>query len=349
MKNLFICHTQAQLILASGLSLVRYKDDDNMLILFVDFGMKDELKARLDKIFSRTLYLQSIYPPEFNTVASKLKWYPRDWRLIKDFLSDSVDRVFVVCDWILLEQKTLQLVYKKNMNVEMNWLEDGITAYYKDSDIHKGLDKYKFTMLIRRLVIRDLLGVGKYYDRDFSETGGLRLLKKAFVCYPEEVREPYRSRKKLVGILDEEYCAGLQAMYPKVKIDITRNTVILVVDKLDRYLYPEKVQALLDAYIKKCRDEGKTVICKFHPRETETWEVFEGCPTMDKSVGIENAYVSLADQKASITITGIKSTGLMSAKKLGFSVLSLFPGSGESNYELEKFYSRIGISLGEDR
>ena len=43
MKNLYICHTQAQLILASGLALGRFRDDENDLILFVDFGIKDEL------------------------------------------------------------------------------------------------------------------------------------------------------------------------------------------------------------------------------------------------------------------------------------------------------------------
>ena len=72
MKNLFVCHTQANLILASGLALGRFKDDENLLILFVDFGLKDELKERLDKTFAHTLYLQSIYPPEFNTAKAKL-------------------------------------------------------------------------------------------------------------------------------------------------------------------------------------------------------------------------------------------------------------------------------------
>lgn len=46
---------------------------------------------------------------------------------------------------------------------------------------------------------------------------------------------------------------------------------------------------------------------------------------MDKSVGIESVYVSLADMKDTITIVGVKSTGLMTAKKLGYNVVSLFP------------------------
>lgn len=345
MKNLFICHTQANLILASGLALGRFKDDENLLILFVDFGLKDELKERLDKTFTRTLYLQSIYPAEFNTAKAKLKWYPQDWKLIKQFLTEPVDRAFAVCDWVLLEQKTLQRCYKLNQATEMAWLEDGIFAYYSDSDIHKGMDRYGWTMAIRRFLFRNLLGVGRFYDRDFSEMGGLAPLKKVYACNPEAVREPYRSKKQLVGISDAEYRAGLEAMYPKETLDVQPNSVILVVDKLDRYAFPEKVRASLGLFIKRCQDEGKTVVCKFHPRETEVWDIFKGCPTLDKSVGIESAYVSLSDIKDSITIAGIKSTGLMSAKKLGYHTVSLFPACGEKNDNLMKFYEKLGITL----
>ena len=345
MKNLFVCHTQANLILASGLALGRFKDDENLLILFVDFGLKEELKERLDKTFAHTLYLQSIYPPEFNTAKAKLKWYPEDWKLIKQFLTKPVDRAFAVCDWVLLEQKTLQRCYKLNQATEMAWLEDGITAYYSDSDIHGGMDKYSWSMAIRRFLFRDLVGVGKFYDRDFSLMGGLSCLKQVYTCNLDAVREPYRSQKQLVGITDEEYLAGLSAMYPKSKLDVQPNSVILVVDKLDRYAFPDKVRTSLSAFISKCKEDSKTVICKFHPRENEVWDIFDGCETMDKSVGIESAYVSLADIKDSITIAGIKSAGLMSAKKVGYNTVSLFPSCGEQNENLVKFYEKLGIEL----
>ena len=139
-RNLFICHTQAQLILASGLALGRFKDDENLLMLFVDFGIKDELKERLNNTFTRTLYLQSIFPVEFNTTKAKLRWMPKDWKLIKDYLAMPVDKVFGICDHLILVQKTLQYVYKKKHDVQMAWLEDGITAYYRDSEITGGLD-----------------------------------------------------------------------------------------------------------------------------------------------------------------------------------------------------------------
>lgn len=345
MRNLFICHTQAHLILSSGLALGRFKDDENLLILFVDFGIKDELKARLDKTFSRALYLQSIYPAEYNTAKSKLKWYPKDWKLIKAFLAAPVDRAFAVCDWLLLVQKTLQRAYRLNKNTKMAWLEDGIQAYYSDSEIHKGMDSNAFTRAVRRFLFRDLLCVGKFYDRDFTNMGGLKCLKSAYVCCPDAVREPYRSQRQIVAISDAEYLAGLEALYQKVDLGIPAGSVILVVDKLDRYSFPDKVRASLDAYIKQSQSEGKTVFCKFHPRETGHWEIFDTCKTLDKSVGAEGLYLSLSDIASTITVVGIKSTGLMSAKKLGFNVVSLFGSCGESNEELVRFFEKLNITL----
>lgn len=346
MRNLFICHTQAHLILAAGLAKGRFKDCDNELMLFIDLGITEDLKQKLNGIFSRVLLLQSIYPAEFNTVKAKLKWYPEDWKLIKRFISGKkYDKAFAVCDWLILVQKTLKRLYRLNPDIDMAWLEDGITAYYRDSDIRGGLDSNNFTRTSRRILVRDILGIGKFYDRDFREMGGLKCLKEIYTCYPDAVREPYRSQKKLVEITDEEYRLGLQSIYPSVGLDIALHSVILVVDKLDRYAYPEKVKAALSEFITRCKAEGKTVICKFHPRETTVWDIFDGCRQLDKAVGIESTYVSLQNIKETITIAGIKSAGLMSAKKMGYKTVSLFPSCRESNDNLVLFYNKLGVEL----
>lgn len=346
MRNIFICNTQAQLILASGLAAGRFKGDENELILFVDFGLGEDLKKRLVDTFSCALFLQSIYPAEFNTVKAKLKWYPEDWKLIKRFISGKkYDKAFAVCDWLILVQKTLKRLYRLNTDINMAWLEDGITAYYRDSDIRGGLDSNNFTRTIRRILVRDILGIGKFYDRDFREMGGLKCLKDIYTCYPDAVREPYRSQKKLVEITDEEYRRGLQSIYPSVELDIAPHSVILVVDKLDRYAYPEKVKAALAEFVTRCKADGKTIICKFHPRETTIWDIFDGCRQLDNSVGIESAYVSLQNIKETVTIVGIKSAGLMSAKKMGYKTVSLFSSCGESNDNLILFYNKLGIEL----
>ena len=345
MKNLFICHTQANLILASGLALGRFKADENILILFVDFGIKDELKIRLDKIFTRTLYLQSIYPAENNTIKAKLRWYPMDWTRIKCFLTEPVNRVFAVCDCLLLVQKTLQRCYKLNNGTEMAWLEDGVSACCRASDIHKGMDRYSWSMTIRRFIFQIILSLGHFYERDFEEMGGLKILKVIYTCYPDAVSEPYRSQKQIVGITDVEYLAGLRAMYPKSELNIKPNSVILVLDKLDRYKYPDKVQASIGRLKAKAQAEGKNIFCKFHPREDMEWPVFEGCTVLERTIGAESLYLSLIPQRDNISIVGIKSAGLMSAKKMGFDVTTLFNECGETNPDLVKFFRNMGCKF----
>ena len=345
MRNLFICHTQAQLILASGLVCGRFKEDDNDLILFVDFGITQTQKERLKKTFSRVLFLQSIYPAEFNTLWAKLKWYPKDWKEIRRFVYCKFDRVFAVCDWLLLVQKTLKRAHHLNPAAEITWLEDGITSYYSDSDIRGGFDCSGIARTLRRLLFRDILGVGSFYDRDFRETGGLKCFGAMYTCYPQSVRDPYKSHRKLIAITDREYRAGLESMYVASELNLIFPLVIIVADKLDRYEYPEMVKDSLSKLIEESRRNGRTVVCKFHPRESMRWDIFDDCYTLDNSIGIESTYLSLHSHKEDVTIVGIKSTGLMSAKKLGFNTISLFPSCGEENKNLTAFYQSLGVKL----
>ncbi|MBR2243159.1 MAG: hypothetical protein IJ888_00290, partial [Prevotella sp.] len=84
---------------------------------------------------------------------------------------------------------------------------------------------------------------------------------------------------------------------------------------------------------------------KFHPREDMEWPVFDGCTILERTIGAESLYLSLIPQKDNISIVGIKSAGLMSAKKMGFDVTTLFSQCGESNPDLVKFFTNLGFKL----
>lgn len=343
--NLFVCHTQAQLILASGLATERFARETNDLILFVDFALREEMRRRLERIFDRVLFLQSIYPKEYDTFRAKLSWYPADLKRIRAFMSQPYGRVFESCDTVFLEQRILKYACKANPEAELIWLEDGITAYFQNVETHGGLDSNTLTRTLRKALFKYLCGAGKYYDRDFAGMGGSRMLRTIYAQYPDAIREPYRSLRRAVGITDSEYRSGLRALYEKRALETDPNSVILVMDKLDTYLHPEKVRAAVSACLAAAKTQGREVVCKFHPRETEVWEEFEGIPAFDRSVGIESLYLSLLDRRETLRIVGVKSTGLASAKKLGYRVESLFGRSGETNPDLESFFRKIGIEL----
>ena len=345
MRNLFVCHTQAQLILACGLSQGRFKYDENHLILYVDFNLNDGLKSKLDSVFSKSLYLQHIYPKEYDSYKAKLKFYPKNWKRIKDFLKEPYDEVFVVCDSIITTQKLIALAHQLNNNTTFNWLEDGILAYYQNVESHTGLGRNSFTLALREFIYKYVFKVGSFAEYDFPAMGGLRCLKKAYVLFPDLVREPYFSEKELIQITSEEYRQGLESMYEASPISIDSNSVIIVVDRIDTYLYPEKVKESLEKFIKQSKTAGKTIYSKFHPREDKKWDIFSETTILEKTVGIESFYLSLLANNVKPEIVGIKSTGLMSAKKMGFDVTTLFNECGETNSDLVKFFTNMGCKF----
>jgi len=345
MRNLFVCHTQAQLILASGLALGRFADCENHLVLFKDFLLKDELRERLDSVFDKVLYLQGIYPMQLNTFKAKLKNYPVNDRKMRELMQSPYDKVFTICDTIYPEQKCMQLAYRLNEQTEFCWLEDGILAYYANVIINKGLSSNSFLKSVRCCYFKYLKGLGKFYDRDFAGFGGSVFNKTIYCLYPEAVREPYKSQRTVQSIRDSEYLQGLNAIYSRKELPIKEGNIILLMDKFETYVYPEKVKRAVASFIEKNISEGKRIFCKFHPRESEKWDIFEECETIDNTVGAENLFLSLADKANDITVVGVKSAAVMSARKLGFNTASLFPSCGEENPDLTKFFTSVGILL----
>ena len=345
MRNLFVCHTQAHLILACGLSKGRFKNDENHLVLFKDFNLSDEMKGKLEAFFASTLFLTGIYPASNKTWKARLRWYREDDSLLKGYIKEPYDRVFAVCDWYPPVQYSLKQCREQNKDTQFIWLEDGIISYFQNAAIHKGTDQYTFTLFLRKIMFKYLLGMGSVYDRDFEEMGGLKLFRQMYTLYPQAVREPYRSTRELVEIKEEEYLAGVNTLYEARDLQIPDGSILLVMDKLDTYSYPNKVQKAIEGLKGRSKKEGRQIFCKFHPREESVWPVFDGCTILEKTIGAESLYLSLASQKDSIEIIGIKSAGLMSARKMGFKVSSLFNECGEKNEDLINFFERIGVKL----
>ena len=345
MRNLYVCHTQAHLILSCGLALGRFQDAENHLILFKDFLLNDDMRARLDNVFTKTLYLQGIYPQELNTFKEKMKVYPANDRNMKNLMKVPYDKVFTVCDTIYPEQKCMKLAYQLNNRVEFCWIEDGIISYFQNIESRGGLERTALLRLIRKVYFKYLKGLGSFYNRDFDEFGGSIYNRTVYSLSPDAVRQPYKSERSIVGIMDDEYLKGLKAMYATCSLPIKEGDIILLMDKFQTYSNPEKVKDCVKKFIKQNQEAGKKIYCKFHPRETETWDIFDGCETLDNTVGAESMYLSLSGNAKTISVVGIKSAGIMSAQKLGFKTISLFPACGEDNKDLINFFGSIGIKL----
>ena len=175
--------------------------------------------------------------------------------------------------------------------------------------------------------------------------GGLKVFKKMYTLYPEAVREPYKSSRELIRISDYEYFTGISQLYDRQNIEIEPNSILLLMDKLDTYQYPEKVKAVIKEIKILAKKEGRKIYCKLHPREESQWDEFSDFIMLNKIIGVESLYLSMIELKHTLQIYGFKSAGLMSAKKMGFCVNSVFLRCGEANQNLQSFFALLGIAF----
>lgn len=346
MTNLFVCHSQAQLLLAISLSTGRFAQEQNHLILFTDFKLNDELRNRLNSVFTRVLIRVGTFPSTNKSWKEKFKRYPADLKEIRNFISIPFDKIFEVCDECIPELFILKYTYKKNPNAEYIWLEDGSYPYFRNTIDVSGFSTNKTTRTIRKILLKYLLGLGRFYDFRGCYMGSNHILRKAYLTFPGKQRKEYNS-KEIVGITNEEFCHGLTTMYPPLQENrLTPNSVLIVMDKLDVYKDLSKIEQSIKQVVTICKQKKEQVFYKYHPREESQLNALLDCHELSRFTGVENFYS--ANIGLPLTIIGIKSTGLQNAKKLGFKVLSLSPAVGESDENIISFYEKIGIKIIKD-
>ncbi|MDR2408804.1 MAG: alpha-2,8-polysialyltransferase family protein [Bacteroidales bacterium] len=339
-KNLFVCHSQAHLILSCGLVKGRFKDDINQLILFVDFNISSDINDRLHDTFDEILLLTGIYPANNKTWKSKLKRYPNDLKKIRFFMHQAYDRVFEVCDGSIPELYILKWAYKQNPDIKGAWLEDGSYPYFRNVIINEGLNSNFLTRWMRKIALKYLLGIGKYVKADFDEMGGSHWLPQAYLTFKGYEREIYKN-KDIIAITEKEYKEGILTMYSHENMQLKYPSIVLVLDKLDVYKDINKVEKILKTILLFCSEKDIPVYYKYHPRENNNIDILHDCICLNKNMGIESYYIPAMNKY--ITVIGIKSTGLQSAKKLGFKTISLSELTNENDTMVDQFYKSINI------
>lgn len=344
MNNLFVCHSQANLLLAVSLSVGRFSSDTNDLILFQDFAMRDELKAVLQTCFSRVLFRSGTYPAIQKSWKEKIKRYPKDLKAIKVFIGKTMyDKVFEVCDDCIPEIYILKKTNRNNACVEQIWLEDGSYPYFRNTIDLSGFSSNSFTRWVRKCLLKYICAFGRFYDFRGMYMGANYLLKTVYLTFPGQQRGEYKD-KIVVGISDEEFKNGLKVMYPpKSENRLDDDNCLIVMDKLDVYKDLGLVEKVVARFVSEQMKSGKKVYYKYHPREESSLQALESCEEVSKFTGVENIYSS--NISASLTVVGIKSTGLQNAKKLGFKVISMAPAVNEDDENLMNFYCHIGIKI----
>ena len=335
-KRLFVVHTQYNLILATGMAT---SADD--LILFRDFALTDELKTKLGKCFDRCLYIEGNYPKKQLSTKEKDRKIQINCQSIKMFMNFAYDEILVVDDMCIQEMYVLKCAFNLNKQVVMSWLEDGSNAYFSNEVISTGMGGTPLKRFIRKLYFSVKYGLGKFYDLGIC-MGAHKCLSKIYVTFPGYVRAELQSKEQ-IEITQEQFKKGLAIMYTGEPVHMEENCVVIAVDKLD--VYGNKL-SIVNAQIKQIVElaisEGKKVYCKYHPRETQRMEALRETEELNCKIAMEY-YLTNTTAKC-MTVVGVMSTALQTAKKLGYEVISLAFSVG-TNENVIDFYRSIDIKI----
>lgn len=342
MRNLFVLHTQYNLLLATGLCRTCLVKDQNALILFKDFDFTKIHMDCIKDIYEETLILQGNYPKKEHSYREKNKRIFEQNESIYNFVQihEKYDQIFIIEDMCIQEMCTMKYVYQKNRRVIMNWLEDGAIAYFDNNTISGGMGATPIRRFIRKeyfCLKYNLFGV--YYLGNCM--GSNPLLKNVYVLFPKCVRQEL-SNKMICEISQESFRKGMELLFKGDSISFEDESVILILDRLD--VYANLLQNV-DAYIKKiifeARREKKRVYYKYHPRETKYLKSLDSAEELNRSLALEAYLTNSTTDK--LTIVGFKSTALQTAKKMGYETISYIKQLEPDNTQISDFYESIGI------
>ena len=334
MNQLFVCHTQYNLILAVGLSS---SNDD--LILFKDFDLTDVLKQRLIGRFRKCLFLKGNYPKEQLTAKHKFVKILEDNRAIKAFITE-YDRIFIVDDMCIQEMYALKLAHRKNNAVEMAWLEDGTNAYFRNNIVSKGMGATPLKRFIRKVFFGASYSLFSFYDLGVC-MGAHRRLTVIYVCFPDHVRSELAGKNRR-EITDNQLINGMEFMFKDKPYPMEDHSLLIAMDLLSVYGNSVgRVNDTIKAIVQEAIQTGKKVYCKYHPRETEVLSSLAEVEKLKSEIGIESYLINTTAKH--MTVIGFKSNALQIAKKLDFEVISLVNHVDIDTELITNFYKSIGI------
>lgn len=340
MNNLFIIHTQYNLLLACGLCMNDFKGDKNDLIIFCDFNMSEIHRNCMKNTFRKIQFLKGIYPDRTWRAEQKLNKIRYNNKIIKNFISSEYERVFIVDDMCIEEMYALKCVHKKNKGVKMAWLEDGANAYFSNSAISGGMGATPLRRFIRKIFFSTLFGLWRYYDLGCC-MGAYKLLKQAYLTFPRFVRAEL-SDKELIEISDKAFKCGMQQLFHGEAYAFEENGIIIAMDKLDVYGKDfEKVSSLISDEVLQAHNRGQKIYYKYHPRETQEMLVLQSEVELDRKIALES-YLTNSNTR-NLTIIGVKSTSLQTAKKMGYEAVSFIQSVEPENRAVIDFYKKIHI------
>ncbi len=341
MKNLFIMHTQYNLILSAAV-MSRFENAENTLVLYSEFTLNDEMRYSLERLFDRVIVVRDRFASNMKPLE-EIIYIRKCMKKVKSIKNERFDNVYMsqerIFDMILCARAK-----KNNLNVRCYNIEED--AYYSINEKYNAEDyvhiENKRTR--RRKTLLALLLAGHPYNyKDVhycygmsSEYHGVNLL------FPNIARTELRG-KELVEITSEELLFGIDTIYSSIRIDYPKSEkyTLFFFDLMNRYKNPERVKEIMKQIVKISCKEGRTVLFKYHPRETDKFKDVEGAYELPHIIPAEKV---LYDLKGTDTfVIGNATTSCIVASKLGYNVISISKIEFPTNVKIHSVMEQMGM------
>lgn len=339
-KNLFVLHTQYNIILGVSYKNQYCLGDENDLVVYAEFVITDSWKQKLGKIFNHVYYVRENFEPlkrgldfekELKNQIKNFEFIHNDLRYDRMIISQ--DRPF--------ENVLFHKIKKVNPDIQCIAVEEDayFTAVQTKSNLKKGIG-YTIKTSVKQLIRTVNFGC-RYIDNGISCYGGSQFVSEIYVNFPERVRSELSNKEKLT-VSKESMRKGIEIIYgSKLGNYSDEISVIIASDLIERYRYPEIIIQLYSSIIECCIDNNINIYFKYHPREKEKLHSNSNrIKELPAQTAIESILINFNPTKT--CIVGNTSMSILTAKKLGFFTVSVVKLANPMQ-DIEKFFKQIGI------
>ena len=343
MNNLFIMHTQYNLILACGIAKSHYKNDTNDLVLYSEFNLSPSLKSNLEKSFDNVYYIQNKFFYTSNVFKSDL-YLLKCLKNSRVFLKKKYDNVFISQE---REYDTYLLsILSRKSKFNCFCVEEDV---YFSVDNARNREDYSpaektFKGKLRVLLKSLLFGKNTFYENCYFY-GMNSHINKNFVLFPSAVRIELSGRPT-VEITDSILSTGIETLYKNIEFNIPKGKKIILFyfDLIERYNKKEEIIKFVDTLSKICMVNNVVFCYKYHPRETSQFSFLKEnkCFYEFPSI-IPSEKISLSLKNSQVAVVGNLTTALWVSAKMNMKTFSVIKLENPENTSASSALNKMNI------
>lgn len=320
----------------------RYENSENTLVLFSEFTLNDDMRTALARVFDRVIVVRDRFMPVMRTL-DEVKFTRKCLKKVRSIRNERFDNIY------MSQERTFDMIMcarAKKVNPKVRCYDIEEDAYYSINE-KLNADDYVYVeskRTKRRKFLISLLYFGYPYNyKDVHYCYGMSgEYHGANLLFPQLARRELAG-KELIEITAEELSRGIEEIYSDVSTQYPEGDkyVLFFFDLVNRYKNPETVKKIVKEITKISIQEGRTVLFKYHPRETEKYN--------DVGEGYELPYLIPAEKVLfdlkgkDVIVMGNATTSCVVAAKLGFDVLSISRIEFPTNNKIHEAMEKMGI------